>query len=318
MPDKLDVIVETLRSRVLRGMQAGTLSVGAKLPSARTLAAEFDVDFRMILSAYRTLAKEGLVEMRARGGIYVSAQAANSRGMPTLPEGWISDVLTQALQREIPAPEFHEWLRRCTETLRLRATVVASTDDQCDGLRRELTEDFGLEAEGLTADRVRGVSPVPLSVRRADLLVTTSAHADWVNALGADLKKRVIVIDVRPDLLGGEWTLLLRQPVYALVATEDFGRMLREFFAAVPGSENLHVLVFGRDDVAGIPPGAPTYITQRVRALLGGEKIPGRVLPAARTIRSESAREIFAFIVRTNIAALTSRSANSVVADDDV
>jgi hypothetical protein len=41
---------------------------------------------------------------------------------------------------------------------------------------------------------------------------------------------------------------------------------------------------------------------------LGGEKLAGRILPAARTIRSESARELFAFIVRSNIAALSSRA----------
>lgn len=298
-------------------MQAGTLAVGSKLPSARTLAAEFDVDFRVILSAYRTLADEGLVDMRARGGVYVAAQAASARGMPTLLEGWISDVLTQALQREIPAPEFHEWLRRCTETLRLRACVVASTDDQCYGLCRELTEDFGLEADGLTADRVRDVSPIPLSVRRADVIVTTKAHAEWVRALAADLKKPAIVIDVRPDLLGGEWALLLRQPVYAIVATEEFGRMLREFFASVPGVENLHVVVFGRDDLTSIPPDAPTYVTQRVRASITGEKIPGKILPAARTIRSESAREIFAFIVRANIGALAARSDKDSAAAGD-
>ena len=317
MADKLEAIVETLRSRILRGMQARTLAVGAKLPSARTLAAEFDVDFRIILAAYRTLANEGLVDMRARGGIYVSAQAGSSRGMPTLPEGWIADVLTQALQREIPAPEFHEWLRRCTETLRLRAAIIAATDDQCYGLCRELAEDFGLEADGLTADRVQEVSPMPLSVRRADLLVTTKAHAEWVSALGEEMQKPTIVIDVRPDLLGGEWAMLLRQPVYAVVATEEFGRMLREFFSSVPGVENLHVLVFGRDDLTSIPPHAPTYITQRVRASLQGKKVPGRILPAARTIRSESAREIFAFIVRANISALAARSEKGLATSGD-
>lgn len=302
---------------MLRGLQAGTLSVGSKLPSARTLAVEFDVDFRVILSAYRTLADEGLVDMRARGGVYVAAQAASAHGMPTLLEGWISDVLTQALQREIPAPEFHEWLRRCTETLRLRVAVITSTEDQCYGLCRELTEDFGLEADGLTGDRLREVSPMPLSVRRADLLLTTKAHAEWVTALATELKKPVIVIDVRPDLLGGEWALLLRQPVYAVVATEEFGRMLREFFASVPGVENLHVVVFGRDELTRIPSDAPTYVTQRVRASLRGEKIPGKILPAARTIRSESAREIFAFMVRANIGALAARSGTDRAAGGD-
>lgn len=306
--DSLDRIIETLRGRVLRFVHSGTLSAGDRLPSARTLAREFGVDFRVILSAYRALANEGLVDLRARGGVYIAETYVGANGMPPQPELWIADVLGQGLSREIRGPEFHELFRRCTETLRLRAVVIAPTEDQAFGLRRELRDDFGLEAEGMTAEEVRDVEPLPLAVRRADLLVTTQAHAAWVRELGESLGRPTTVVNVRSDLVGGEWSLLLRQPVYAVVATEEFGRMLREFFSAVPGVENLHVLVFGRDDLAGIPRGATTYITQRVRASLSGVDIQGSILPPVRTIRSDSAREIFGFIVAANLRAMSSRA----------
>ena len=96
----------------------------------------------------------------------------------------------------------------------------------------------------------------------------------------------------------------LRQPVWAIVATTDFGDMLKRFFANVPGVENLHVLVHGRDDLGCIPEGAPTYVTQRVREALAVTATKGRLLPAARTIAVSSARLIFDFIVRANIRAL--------------
>ena len=83
--------------------------------------------------------------------------------------------------------------------------------------------------------------------------------------------------------------------------------MLRRFYATVPGIENLRILVLGRDDLREIPPEAPTYVTQRARAELGDVRIPGRVLPAARTIAAASAREIFSFIVRANIEAMSRR-----------
>jgi DNA-binding transcriptional regulator YhcF (GntR family) len=303
--DSIEQIVETLRSRLLRGLQARTLRVGDKLPSARVLAQEFAVDFRVVLSAYRTLSAEGLVEMRARGGVYVAAHQTSAEGTVPIPEAWLVDVLTQALSREIPPSELYEWLRRCTETLRIRAVVVTTTEDQVYGLCRELSDDFGLDAEGLTAAAVSEQTNQQLALRRADVLIATRGHESMMRAVADQLKKQLLVIDVRPDLLSGEWALLLRQPVYVVVATEDFGRMLREFFAAVPGVENLRVLVFGRDDLTVIPHDAATYITQRVRASLGTQAIPGRVLPAARTIRSESAREIFAFMVHANMAAIT-------------
>lgn len=301
--EPLDVIVETLRGRILRALRAGAVSAGDRLPSTRDLVPEFGVDHRVVLSAYRQLADEGLVELRQRGGIYVRAQGSHSTLAP-LPEAWLADILTQALARELPAPELYDWMRRSVETLRLRACVVTTTLDQAFGLCRELCDDFGLEADSVLIEEFVSDRSYPLPVRRADLFVTTAAHASRVGALGAELKKPVTVIELRPDLTVGEWALLLRRPVYAVVASPEFGGMLRDFFAAVPGVENLQILVFGQDDLTVIPDDAPTYVTQRVRSQLGGTTLRGRILPAARTISLRSAREIFGYIVRCNLEAL--------------
>jgi len=303
--DRLEEIVEILRGRVLRGLEAGTLIAGDRLPSGRDLSAEFDVDHRIILAAYRRLSDEKLIETRARGGVYVADRSSRG-GISLVPASWLTDILTAGLAREIPAPDLHEWLRRCTETLRLRAVVIASTEDQLHGLCRELRDDFGLEAEGMLASEVPETisGAIPLPLRRADILITTAAHADRITALGAELRKAVQVITVRPDLIVGEWSMLLRRPVYAVVATAKFGEMLREFFSEVKGIENLHIVVLGRDDVSAIPPDAPTYVTQSARASLEGVRIPGRILPAARTISTESARAIFGIIVESNMEAM--------------
>lgn len=302
-----EAIRDVLRGRVLRGLQAGTLQAGDRLASARELAGEFGVDYRVVIEAYRELTFEGLVELRPRGGVYVAAHPLAEVGRPPLPEAWLAEILTQGLAREIPGPDLHEWLRRSTETLRLRAAVIVATHDQGDGLCRELHDDFGLDAESILVDELAMSSSAPLTLRRADLLVTTAGHAEGVRAIGTELHKPVAVIEVRPDLVGGEWAMLLRRPVYAVVATAEFGEMLQRFFAQVPGVENLRILVYGRDDLSTIPESAPTYVTQRVRSHLGAVRIPGRILPAARTIASDSAREIFLFIVRSNIEALLRR-----------
>jgi DNA-binding transcriptional regulator YhcF (GntR family) len=307
-PPTVADILESLRGRVLRAVQSGALGDGDRLPSARDLAPEFEVDHRVVLAAYRQLADEGLVELRQRGGIYVRVRHGAPSLVAPLPERWMADVLTQALAREIPAPELHEWLRRSLETLRLRVAVVTTTPDQAFGLCRELRDDFGMEADAVLADELVTSGAHPLPIRRADLLLTTAAHADRVEALGAELQKPVTVIELRPDLTVGEWALLLRQPVYAIVASEKFGQMLRDFFKDVPGVENLHTMVFGTDDLSTIPMNAPTYVTQHVRAQLAGVSIPGRILPAARTISMQSAHEIFGFIVRSNLEAMARRN----------
>ena len=304
MKTELSELIDMLRGRVLRALQASTLASGDRLPSARDLAQELEIDHRLVLTAYRALADEGLVELRQRGGIYVAPRQASVDGVPPLPASWVVEMLAQGLTREIPAAELHEWLRRCTETLHLHAAIITSTVDQGAGLCRELADDFGLEAESLLADEVRGAVRPPLPIRRADLIVTTAAHEHWVTPLAADLRKELCVIAVRPDLVKGEWALLFRRPVYAVVADAEFGAMLRRFFADVSGSANLRILVLGQDDLGVIPDDAPTYVTQSARARLGDIMIRGRVLPAARTISPASTRALLGFIVRSNIEAL--------------
>jgi hypothetical protein len=236
--------------------------------------------------------------------VYVAAGTAAEDGVPALPVKWFIDILTDAFSHEIPAPALHEWLRRSIETLRLRAIVITTTRDQASGLARELRDDFGLVADGLVRSALEQSSDYPTLVTRADLLVTTGAHVSVVEPIARALDTPFIAVDGRPDLAVGEWALLLRQPVWAVVATAEFGGMLRKFFANVRGVENLHVLVFGRDDLSTIPEGAPTYVTHHVREALGGTAVRGRLLPPARTISPQSARELFTFIVRANLGAL--------------
>src|SRR5262249_20717281 len=101
-----------------------------------------------------------------------------------------------------------------------------------------------------------------------------------------------------------EWAMLLRQPVWVIVAAREFGEMIRRFFANVRGVENLRILVHGEDDLSAIPEGAPTYVTHRVRETLEMRIIRGKILPVARTISVESAGKIFDFIVHANVRAI--------------
>ncbi len=296
-------IVESLRGRILRGLQVGTLQAGDRLPSARELVTEFHADHRLILAAYRQLSTEGLVHVRERGGIYVAA-TGDALGFPLGTGEVFVDMLTEAFAHDIAGPDLHEWLRRTTETLRLRAFVVAATREQVIGLARELRDDFGLNADGVVAGEIAPDGPIPGAARRADVVITTAAHTSIGERVSASLGRPLLTIDVHPDLVAGEWSLLLRQPVWAIVPTPEVAAALRATFASLAGLENLKILVLGRDDLGSIPEGAPTYVTPVVREQLPDLRIRGRVLPAARTIATESGRTIFRFIVRANIEAM--------------
>jgi DNA-binding transcriptional regulator YhcF (GntR family) len=295
-------IADTLRERVLRGIRAGTLEPGARLPSARELVGEFNVDSRMIVAAYKQLADDGLIEIRERGGVYVRKQS-HGPGAETLPVKWFSETFAEGLARGFSSADLAEGLRRLVETVRIRAVVISSTEDQVGGLTRELHEDFGLVAEGFPAAVFEGDALHDAALRAADILIGTEGQAELTKSLAERFEKPHLIIDVKPDLIIGEWAMMLRQPVWAVVATAEFGDMLRRFFSGVRGVENLHILVHGRDDLAQIPLGAPTYVTHRVRQALGVATIRGNILPPARTISTASARLIFDFIVRANYRA---------------
>lgn len=296
-------IVESLRGRILRGLQVGTLQAGDRLPSARELVTEFHADHRLILAAYRQLSTEGLVHVRERGGIYVAA-AADALGFPLGTGEVFVDMLTDAFAHEIPGPALHEWLRRTTETLRLRALVIASTRDQAFMLARELRDDFGLNADGIVAGDAPADGSVPMAAKRADVVITPAKHEAFASRIGATIGRPTITIDVHPDLVPGEWALLLRQPVWAIVPTPEHAATLKQSFTDIEGAENLRVLVLGKDDLGSIPEGAPTYASATVREQLGEARMRGRLLPAARSISTESARSVFRFIVRANIEAM--------------
>lgn len=302
-----EVIAELLRGRILRGLHARALASGDRLPSARELGTEFDTDHRIVLAAYRELAAEGLVELRQRGGIYVARR--DDALIPTPGVDWMVDTLLQGLGREVPIVELHDWFRRAVGTLRLRAAVVQGSRDQIAGMCRELFDDYGLEATGLDAAALTEPSAALLGdLRRTDLLVTTPGYETLVKRVGERVGVPVVIADVRPDLLGGEWRLLLRQPVYVVVSDERFVPVLEKFFEGIPSAAaNLRVMVVGRDDVGTIPADAPVYVTRSAADALSGTPIGGRIIPSARVFSAAAARDLVSYIVRANLDALSAR-----------
>ncbi len=308
MARRREDITELLRQRVLGALSSGTLSRGDRLPSTRELAAELEADPRVVLAAYRTLAADGLVELRPRSGIYVAAPA-RAAGVPILSAPWIVEILAQAVARDIPAVETPNWFRLAIESVRLRAFVAATTIDQVVGMVGELRDGFGVEASGLSDEQLRGFADgqLPAAVRRADLVVTTQAMEATVRAAVASLGVPIVVAGVRTDLIGSEWRTLLAAPTYVVVCDARFGYSVREFFSDTPGSANLRVVVLGRDDPSTIPGDATVYLTRAAREHLAGRLLPGRIVESARVFDAESVRAILDIVVRANLAALERR-----------
>lgn len=303
-----------LRRRVLAGLRSGVLARGDRLPSTRELAAQLGADSRAILAAYRELVTDGLVEMRPRSGIYVAVRPSASQVAPGLAEAWLVEMFAEGIGRDIAATDLPEWMRRSVETLRLQAVVFAPTADQRVGLARELRADYGLDATALTPESVPPDDDrPPAELRRADLILATRDQAVRLQPLADTLGKPMIVLSLRPDLVTAEWKTLLQRPAYVVAVDPKFVALLRGYFREVEGVENLRTLIAGVDDVSAIPDDAPAYVTRAAREQLGDTPIPGRVIPTARFLSPDSAREVLAAVVRANLAVLGARGPVSSV-----
>lgn len=284
-------------------LHLGLIEPGDRLPSARETAQELGADYRVVVAAYRELERDGLVEVRPRSGVFVAAGA--SRPDAALPRFGqrVVDLLAEEVTRGRPAPDFPERVRRCLETLRLRAACIECNDDQLSALRYELEVDYGLEAACIEVDELESGGRAPRAVRQADLLVSTSFHAPEVQRVATALDKPCVIVTLDPDFRAELARLMIERPVYFVGTDPRFADKLRVLFREETAAANLRPLIVGRDRLEEIPEGAPVVLTPASRARLAGTGLLQRALPP-RGFSRESARQILTFVVRANVAAM--------------
>ena len=293
-------IVDLLRQRVVRALATGSLCTGDRLASTRDMAEELRADPRVVAAAYRVLAAEGLVELRARSGVYVRADAPHARRSLAPPLESVVDMLTQASMRGYPAPRLIETLQEVVTRRAIRTLVIATTSDQGLGIARELKEDFGLDATAVIVEKLPALRLSP-ALRRSQLLVTTQAHARVVQSLADDLGTRHLVISVRSGLFQAEWTLWHGQPVHVVVLDPRFRRIVQSFLRA-SGAESAAVRVhLATGDLSRIPDDAPTYVTQAARTHLGRMRVPGMLIPPTRLFAEDCVRALWLTIGELNL-----------------
>ena len=287
-----DEIVSLLRQRVLRAVAAGALEPGDRLPGTRELSLELDADPRVVASAYRTLAAEGLVELRPRAGAFVAAGVVSHRHDAVPPVDYLSEVLAHAGTCGFGARAFVRALSDVATGRRVRVAVLAATADQALGMARELEEEYAVEARAIRADQLSGQAGTS-ALRRAHLVVTSAPHAALARAITEERGIPHLIVTVRSDLFEGEWRLWRDQAVHVVVLDARFRKLVREFLRDAGASEAAVRIHLATDDLSRIGDDAPTYVTQAARAHLGRTRVPGQLIPPARLLDESCARAIW-------------------------
>jgi hypothetical protein len=329
-------VAETLRQRCISAQHFGRLVPGGRLPSARVLAVELDADARVVVAAYRTLEREGLVERRPPSRAFYLADQAAGGGAPrtdgraagarvggTAPsvvgDEWMAEMLAQAIERDVAAPDFPEHARRAIELRRLRAACIECNTDQIVWLCRELGDDYGIESAGVELDEVttllgrprsgpRASRPplaprdLPPSLRRAELLLTTESHVEPVRELAERSGKPCIVVTQRADLVVELERLLAQGPVYFVGTDPRFASTVRARFSSwAHGARARPVILETGRELESLTGRRPAYVMRTARERLGGVPPHLRVLSTLRAFSAATRREILRHVVRANL-----------------
>jgi DNA-binding transcriptional regulator YhcF (GntR family) len=296
-------IAETLRRRIVAAVTAGASRRGDRLPSAREVASEFAADPRLVLAAYRILAREGLVSIRRRSGIYVAAVPEIAGGPPVVAPGWLIETLAGGLEQGVPASKLGEWLKRCVTTRRVRVAVIAGSDDQLESFCGELRDDYGFDAVPFAPDAIDRPGGAPPEILAADFVAATEQHAPALRrALPAEA--RLVTLELRTDI-DAVWRREMRRgPLYVVVSDPRSLALMERSMAGAASAGAVRPMVLGRDDIATIPDDAGVYLSRAARRRLDGQAMRFRVLPPARSFSPRTARELLALLVEANLAAM--------------
>jgi DNA-binding transcriptional regulator YhcF (GntR family) len=293
------VIRDGLQQRVASGLHLGRLYPGERLGSARQSAREAGNDYRTVVAALRGLERDGLLEIRPRGGIYVGRRAPRSRTAQL--RGFsdrLADFVLDELANGLTVAAVAERLRHCLNTTGLRAACIECNQDQLDFLCQELAVGFGLESSAVEIDRLRRGPPLP--VRQADVLVSTTFHAGDVRRWAARLGKACVIVTLDPRRRADVTRLLTERPVYFIGTDPRWAAKARVIWAGESGAERLRSLTIGYDSLENIPKEAAVMVMPRARRLLAGTALLERALPH-RGFSHDTTRQILSFLTHSTL-----------------
>ena len=178
------VILDQLRDRIVTGLYFGNWQPGERLPSIRDIADAESVDRKTAAAAYHRLEEEGLVEVKARSGVFLRDErengTRNGSGGPLekLQRRWMKNTYDGARALGLDTGTV---LRLFGAVAEVEATPVPVVDEDAATARtvaEELRECVGIDARPVGLSDVTARGSVFAS---AAFAVTTPYYAARVN-----------------------------------------------------------------------------------------------------------------------------------------
>ena len=143
-------IERTLRA----GIRSGLYPVGTRLPSTRTLAAEFGVARGTVVSVYAQLASEGWIRTRARGTTIVAPNAGHALHVPAsaTPAQRVARFDLRPGAPDVTEFPLNAWLASLRRAPGRRPTIFGYSDPRGSIDLRNVLATYLARARGVTVD----------------------------------------------------------------------------------------------------------------------------------------------------------------------
>jgi DNA-binding FadR family transcriptional regulator len=296
MLSRSEATVAALRDRLYAGLHLGTLHAGDRVGSVRDTAAALRVPPRAVQAAFRRLAEEGLVEVRARSGVFLN----EPRGAPaTLPPplAALVDLLVDGASAHARFDAVMRQARLCLRETAVRVACVECNADQLYALTSHIREDYGFDAIPVDLDSGDRRS-AGRRAEKADVVVTTRFHLAPARALAGRLRRPLVQATLAPAFYETVRRLLAAGRLWWVCTDRRFASKLPRMW---PGSA-IRPVVLGEDPLEAVPADAAVYATRLAAQRLPPRWHGGRVVTVHRAFSRETARALLAFRLQLGLA----------------
>lgn len=302
-------VLAHVRDWLAVGLHLGYVRDGDRLLSIREVTDACGVDHRAVSVAYRTLAQDGLVEVRNRHGVFAAGLPHSADGELGETAEWLSGVLAEACDHQVRVPLLPDLVRDWTASVPLSCACVESTEDDVATLTTELRQQWGLETFPVTIRDAVGVrgkrvddGALTAELRKADLVVTTPFHASAAGAVARTLGKPLVVMRMNPEVVTAIEDRLTRGNLTAVVADAAYGERLRCIRGAESDGRLNVVLASDAAAVAALDRTQPVLLTRAAQQRLGPAGLR-LLVPLSPFLCASAARQIADVLIRHNVQA---------------
>jgi DNA-binding transcriptional regulator YhcF (GntR family) len=291
---RADEVARTLRSRILMGLHTDTLRVGDRLPGVRDIATELGADRRTVLRACRTLEHEGILDLRRRSGMYITLSSSAPVVLGPR-EQVIVRLFSEGMEHGIAAVDIPRILAEYLARADVRIACVGSSRAHAGALCAVVHAEFGITAYPLGLEDLERESPFAGSPTTVGI-VTTAFHAALAGRAAGEEGPPVFLAVLTP-VDSTCPALTVETEAYVIGPDAAWARLARESLRVTSGSDNLHFLVAGVDDLTAIPPEARILVTPAAEIQLRGAELARRAERLRYTLPSYEAARLLRTIV---------------------